>query len=160
LKFTVLSSVLGQVQRPTTSRLRAEHLVETPPPVPSDELVVPSRKDEGGSFSQAISPRSAALYARARSLAASEIWRPRGRMPPQLPLLQQRRALVARDGGGAERVWQWWGGKMLRVVDGDSDPMRAFPLQINLSTARELLKAEDSRQRRAAARKCARLSCR
>jgi hypothetical protein len=48
----------------TTSRLRAGIFSKIPSPRPGDERAVVSRKDDGGSCSQALSPVSAPLYAR------------------------------------------------------------------------------------------------
>jgi hypothetical protein len=46
---------LGQVQRPSMSRLRADTFTENPPLPPDDDPAVVSRKDDGGSCSQALS---------------------------------------------------------------------------------------------------------
>jgi hypothetical protein len=48
--------LLGHVQRPSLSRLRADSFAENTPPQPSDDRIVVSRKDDGGSCSQALPP--------------------------------------------------------------------------------------------------------
>jgi hypothetical protein len=55
---------LGHVQRQSTSRLQAGIFTDPPPPRASDGRAVVSRKDDGGSCSQALQPSLAPLYAR------------------------------------------------------------------------------------------------
>jgi hypothetical protein len=56
--------LLGHVQWVTASGLRAGIFSKIPSPQPGDERAVVSRKDDGGSCSQALSPVSAPSYAR------------------------------------------------------------------------------------------------